>query len=477
MHLNKSKTYIIILLVIFLLQLSYTLKNMREQGYNFINYYTVLHNDNSELYGPAENLLQNGTYSLEGDVPYTGRIPGIAAIYIPLRLIFEQNTTFTLLTITSLLAYLFLIFCFFNFLQKKTNKDLAFLAMLMLLLLTSFSGFTQTSPESYATVFAITGFFFLFKVFQTSEKKRYFWSGLFLMLAVTFRGYLIPSMLAVAAMIFTFLYFKKGLKRAVTLTLLFTISLFVYFGMWTARNYLVTSEIIVLQKAERHYKSPYKNSIQVTKTTFKRMGFETVEFYPISPMNYLMGRDSIPPANFYETINKFAISKEQVDSLRDSIKESYQTNNKVLEERIIAFNKELQKTIKENAGFINFYIFVPLKNLLRSYTFNFTSGWGLPAWTEANILEKMYRLSIWFSFHILMLLSILASIYSIITKKELFISLIWITWVSSMFFTYTYLLNQIEFKYYGTLMPLSIIVSALILINFKNDKSQNKNVQ
>ena len=159
------------------------------------------------------------------------------------------------------------------------------------------------------------------------------------------------------------------------------------------------------------------------------------------------------------------------------INESYQTNNKVLEERIIASNRELRKTIKENTGFINLYIFVPLKNLLRSYTFNFTSGWGLPAWSEANILEKMYRLSIWFSFHLLMLLSILASIYSIITKKELFISSIWITWVLSMFFTYTYLINQIEFKYYSTLMPLSIIISALILFNFKNDKLLNKNDQ
>ena len=60
MRINKNKTYILILLVIFLVQLSYTLKNMHEQGYNFINCYTVLHNDNHELYGPAENLLQNG---------------------------------------------------------------------------------------------------------------------------------------------------------------------------------------------------------------------------------------------------------------------------------------------------------------------------------------------------------------------------------------------------------------------------------
>ena len=219
MRINKNKTYILILLVIFLVQLSYTLKNMHEQGYNFINCYTVLHNDNHELYGPAENLLQNGTYSLENDVPYTGRIPGIAAIYIPLRLIFEQNTTFTLLTITSLLFYIFLLFWFFNFLQTKINKDLAFLVMVMLLLLTAYSGFTQTSPESYSTVFAITGFFFLFNVFHISENKRFFWSGFFLMLAVTFRGYLMPSMLAIAVVCFVCFYFKSGFKRAFTLTL------------------------------------------------------------------------------------------------------------------------------------------------------------------------------------------------------------------------------------------------------------------
>ena len=474
---NKNKIYTLILLVTFLLQLSYTLRNMHEQGYKFINYYTAIHNDNGELFGPAENLLQNGTYSLEDNKPYTGRIPGISAVYIPLRLIFGQDTTFTLLTLIPLLAYLFLLFSFFIHLRVNINKDCALLVMIVLLLLTAYSSFTQTSPESYAIVFSITGFFFLFKVFHSSDKLRFFWAGFFLMLAVTFRGFLIPSMLAITITIFVNQYFIKGFRRALALTIIFAISLFSYIGIWTARNYLVTSEIIVLQKADRHYKSPYKNSIQETKTTLKQMGFETVEFYPLSPMYYVMGIDSVPADNYYEITNNYGISKERVDSLRMLIQKSYQINDNTLEERIIATNIGVQKTIKENAGLLNFYLFVPLKNFLRSYTFNFTSGWGLPAWTEANIIEKLYRLTIWLCFHVSMLISILISIHSIITRKEVFISLIWITWISSMFFTYTYLLNQIEFKYYITLMPLSIIVSALIFINSKNSKSQSENVQ
>ena len=55
---NKRKFALILLLFIFIMQLSYTLNNLSIQGYTFINSYTIIHNDNNELYGPSENLIK-----------------------------------------------------------------------------------------------------------------------------------------------------------------------------------------------------------------------------------------------------------------------------------------------------------------------------------------------------------------------------------------------------------------------------------
>lgn len=470
MQLNKSKILSLLILLIFFAQLGYTISNMREQRYNFINYYTVIHNDNGELFGSAENFIQHGFYSEDNQTPYTARIPGISALYIPLRLIFDQNTSFTILTLLPLLSYLIFVLFFFNYLRKRIDINQAFANTLVLLLLTPYSLFPQTSPESHAIVFSIISFLLLFNVFNIKEKYAYFLAGFFFMMAATFRGFLLPSTLALTACLFIILWKQKGLKQAIVFSLIFTTPLIGYFGLWTTRNYLATSEVIVLQKADRHFKSTYKESVQVTKTTFKQMGFETVEFYPNSPMYYLLGRDSVPTNNFYPVTASFGLKRSDIDSLRSLLIKSYQVSDRNLENQIITLNKNIQQTIQSNAGFAKRYLVVPFKNFIRSYTFNFTSGWGLPAWSDVNIIEKLYRLTIWALFHLSMLFSVILSIYSIIRKKETRIPILWLTWVASMFFTFTYLLNQIEFKYYGTLFPLSIIVNSLILIRIKKQK-------
>ena len=463
---NKRKFALILLLFIFIMQLSYTLNNLSIQGYTFINSYTIIHNDNNELYGPSENLIKNGFYSIDNITPYTDRIPGITAVYLPLRFIFNQNTSFTILTLIPLATYIAIVIILFNYLFSKVNLRFAFLTILALLVLTPYSSFPQTTPEGHATVYTMIAFLFLFRVFKLNARLRYFWSGFFFMLAVTFRGYLLPAMLAVSGSIFIIELYTNNPKRASILFLLFILPLSFYLGIWSIRNYITTSEVIILQKANRPSTSPYKQSIQTTKSTFKQMGFETVEFYPNSPINYIMGRDSLAPENFNTIALSFGIDKAKIDSLRTTIKKSFLSTDEILEQRIISINLELQNTIKANTPLAKRLIIIPIKNFYRAYSFNFTSGWGLPSWSNANPIEKSYRLLIWLTFHVVMLYSVFISAYSIAKKQNYEISFLWLSWLAAMFFSYTFLINQIEFKYFLTLFPLSVIVSSLLTVNF-----------
>lgn len=469
---KKNYIYGLIIVVLFSLILLYTLSNMRSQGFNFINAYTVKSGDDIELYNPSDNFVKNGCYSLDNETYYTDRIPGIAILYIPLRYFFEHKTCVTILTITALFTYLFLILLFFNKFSKRIGHIKAFILSIVIVFLTPFHYFPLTVPESHSLIFTIIGFLTLFRKNETKNFNKYLISGVFFMMASTFRGFLIPSVLSIALILFLYFISQKKIRKAFLKSIIFTAPLLIYFISWSTFNYCANSSVFPLQTNNRNYKSDFKHSTHVTKTTFKMMGFETLEWYPNSPMYYLMGKDSVPPTNLYNNAKPFGIEKIYIDSLRLLTTMSYEIDNNSIESSIISLNNQMRKSIKSNSSIFQTVISIPIKNFFRSFTFNFTSNWGLPAWNKANAFEKAYRLFLYFLFHLTFSISILFSAWSILKKETLFVSILWLVWCGSMFFTYTFILNQIEFKYYFSLFPMSPIIIGVLYNAHLNSKTK-----
>lgn len=454
---KNSKYYLITLFLIFSILFAYTLNNMQSQGYMFINFFTIPSADNHELFLPAENLIQLGQYTQDGVKPYTGRIPGIAIFYLPLRLFFSNYISFSILVFTQLVLYFSLLILLFNIFLKHITPFVSFVLCLILVLLTPYYLIPITVPEIFSIIFATFGFAILLKHIPVKSNRYFLSSGFFLMMAVTFRGYLLPAFLAITIILFFNELLNSKITKALKNTFIFLIPLILYLGLWTTRNYIATSEIILLQTSDRPYNNLYKNSVQETKSTLKLMGFETVAYYPNSPINYLLGIDSSCSELLTNQTSHYGISAEDLQVLRNKLIASFECNNLKLEQDIISLNKKYQQKIKESSSLKELYFSNALKIFIRSYTFNFTSTWGLPAWTNANPIEKTYRVLIYLLFHTLILSSTVFSITLLLQRKNVFSNLVFVTWMLSMFFTYTFLINQIEFKYFLTIVPLAIL--------------------
>ena len=183
--------HLLIIIIVFFLMLLNTITSMHQMDYNFINYFTVLSNDNGELFLPADNFVEFGNYSTDGVTPYTDRIPGISLLFMMLRFFFNTNTSFTVLVSISVISYLLTIIYFYLTLSSRMKQLFAFILSLALLLITPYQTLLGTKPESYSLIFILIGFIFLYK--GINLKRNILISGFFIMMAVTFRGFLIPK--------------------------------------------------------------------------------------------------------------------------------------------------------------------------------------------------------------------------------------------------------------------------------------------
>jgi len=217
---------------------------------------TIFSVDNEYYLSPVENYLQgNGwkRYPGVGNGDYFRRVPGYSLVYLFFVKSFGFPTGHLALKIFQLLLFLStipLVFYLAGLFSGKTVSRLTTILYAFVPYISSWAYFTLT--ESISPALMMFYVFFLFRAYLSENEKRklayYLFAALFFTIGVLTRP---PIAIAgLALFIFTirdYIYKKKwaGLSPLVSIWLI----PFILISIWTIRNYVLTKEIVFLEKS------------------------------------------------------------------------------------------------------------------------------------------------------------------------------------------------------------------------------------
>jgi len=217
---------------------------------------TIFSVDNEYYLSPVDNYLQGRgwkRYPAVSDGDYYRRVPGYSLVYLFFVKNFGYPAGHMALTIFQLLLFLTtipVVYYLAGLLSGKIVSRLTTVVYAFVPFVSSWAYFTIT--ESISPALVLFYIFFLFRAYYNDNEKRklinYLLAALFFTIAVLTRPLIAISGLAL--FIFTFrdyVYKRKwvGLPRFASIWLI----PFIFISIWTIRNYVLTKEIVILEKA------------------------------------------------------------------------------------------------------------------------------------------------------------------------------------------------------------------------------------
>lgn len=197
--------------------------------------------------GALENLFLSGEYHYNGN--YSARMPGFLPVYLPLRFLFSQNLTLSIISVLKVMFYAFSVVYFSVKIGKVFKKSFLFVLTLAVILgvsdYISYWGFVYYT-ESLAGSALMMGFALFIKGLSEKKKWPMFFSGFFITWLVFLRPFMIVFWFFFIIYIFYFFY-KENFFWKFKLVFLFAISFMVFDGIWMSRNLINEKKFVFLQ--------------------------------------------------------------------------------------------------------------------------------------------------------------------------------------------------------------------------------------
>lgn len=192
--------------------------------------------DTWEYTDMLEPLLRGGDYVRDY------RMPGLAVVYLPLRLLFDQPTTMDAIVILQWIAGAVACYLLALAVHLLTGSRRLFRWTFAATLLCSFADTRNAVvlSEAFAMASLSTCFFFLARWSRQGKRSALFWAGLFLTWAIFLRPIYAPFVPGIAVVLLVTLW--PNVRRAFVPVLVFVLPFLVIDGAWTARNYRVHGE-------------------------------------------------------------------------------------------------------------------------------------------------------------------------------------------------------------------------------------------
>ncbi|MDW8418667.1 MAG: hypothetical protein RML37_04570 [Chitinophagales bacterium] len=206
-------------------------------------YWTSIRGDAVTYLRLSENLYEHGTYSNDEKPPYTPsiyRLPGMAIIYLPLRIFFSKEGAVNAFLILQVFALAVSKFAAGRILYHKTNSAVAYVFFILLVSfnypLSRFQN--RFLPECFSTAFLTLSIWCLFHYARNLKMNFLFFSGLFYALALFLRPYL-----GVFIPLYFYYIYKADRKPINFSTILNRFTLFLSVALvietcWVVRNFL-----------------------------------------------------------------------------------------------------------------------------------------------------------------------------------------------------------------------------------------------
>ena len=219
---------------------------------------TIFSIDNEYYLGPAENYIAGkgwGRGAAVGNGDYLRRVPGYSILYYGVVKVFgKQPSAYLFLKIFQLLLFLSTIPAIL-YLSRLVAKELpAKLVTTVYSFIPFISAWAYyTLTESISPALTIFYFYFALKAVNSEDQKtklrNYIWASLFFIAAVLTRPYI--ALAGIVLLAFTsrdYLFPFRGLKGFSRFALAWLLP-FVLLSAWTIRNFVLTHEVVLLEKA------------------------------------------------------------------------------------------------------------------------------------------------------------------------------------------------------------------------------------
>jgi hypothetical protein len=343
---------------------------------------------NGDMYSyinPVESLLRHQGYTSDD------RLPGYAAPYLLLRLVFEQPTALNILILAQLLLACLSVWALaktaFDWFGTKTAFYVTFYGYLFSSLANVFEHYILT--ESFAASSVVFWLYFL-NQFEKHRQKRYLLaSGAFMtwliFLKPAYGGMLIFPLLVWGGQ---FLQKRRSFKQLVQHSLLFLLPFMIIEGAWVARNYRhYNHQFVPLAKVMLYPASFWPTNYFPTRDFVQAWGGDVCFWFAHSDVRWLMGYGNnvfLPPVrwNVAENLGPppafIYTSQFNADSLRlirqnvsSAMYDSLTAAQKASKEQAIARSLEKYRaSIKTEKPFV-FYVVAPLRTAYHFLTGTF----------------------------------------------------------------------------------------------------------
>ncbi|HWY13426.1 MAG TPA: hypothetical protein VN026_19010 [Bacteroidia bacterium] len=379
--------------------------------------------DHSEYVNPIDNLIDKGTYAMEGySEPYAGRLPGFVFPYIVFRAIFSEQTSNVMLGVFILALAILASYVLSLLLFNLTQKRWAFIAGFLLINFVPYFWHYEWAlhPSSLGVSCLIFFSYGFYEYISSHKKKALIIAGIYLAWLVLLRGFCLVYLPIVICFLF---YFErsagKKLKEICITCFIFLLPFGIFESMWITRNFISLHKFVPLQTSfvpggdsknvEYGYKSITKYSLTKVRELIFTWGGENAWYFPDSDIAWFgwKGGHNNSDFQFDESIFYEGFTKDTLIALRKDVFYSYgdSLNDKQhdsIEAKIINTSIHLKEKFKANKT-AYFYFYAPIKRTKNYLLHNPTQDWPGMKFSESNFLQKGFKLLSVFNYIVLLI--------------------------------------------------------------------------
>lgn len=422
--------------------------------------------DYDEYLRPINNLIEKGTYSLDGKTePYAGRLPGFVFPYIIFRALFNENTSNILLGIFILALSIIASYVFSLLVYSLIRKRWAFTtAFFTLNCVPFFWHFDWALHANSLAASCFIFFLYFFYFFTENRKPKYLlFAGFFIAWVALLRGFCLILIPVAFLFIIYFLFAQKKSIKQILITVFIFILPFTFFeGIWITRNYISLKKFIPLQTSfvpGSDSKNPEYSAGMITKHSMMSVrklifawGGDNTWYFKNSDMAWFV-RENDPLAKdfkFNENIFFEGFSIDSLESLKFSIvysfKHSLPKKQEDSVENVISAtaNRYHARFVENKTAY--FYLYAPLLRFKHFVLRNPSQDWPGPSFSNCNLPQKAFRLLSAFQYFLILSVILFFPIVFLLRKRKM---------RQSGFYPFLYLLLIIHIVPFITIIYMS----------------------
>lgn len=388
-------------------------------------------NDCQYFLDPVDVYFERGQMELQAreGIPFAGRMPGYAAPYFLVRLIFDRETALGLLMIFQILLSASAVVLISWLASQWFNGKHVFTGVFILLLfsfhLLTFDFFTLA--ESFSVSSFCFFLYFIHRFYNSDKNSHLLWAGFFMSWLIFLRPFAATLLILIPVYLMAeWLRKKISFKQVITSGLIFILPFLVFESVWIYRNYKALGKFIPLETSiTESYgeRGAYRTSAVAIRQLIFAWGGETGEFYRGSEAEWFHYTD-IAHADEYvfkPYVFNASFTKDSLIALKlifnlslDSMLSDSEKDSFNLLAASIA-TRWANQYRSDNA--LRYYLLNPAKRFISLMKSNATMLIPFPAFSQMNLMEKGIKVFSMLLYYMITLSGIIGTLLYLFTHR------------------------------------------------------------